>query len=138
MSHYIMTYLFHNETITEQLPEHQIFVFGSNLAGNHWKGAAKTAKEKFGAMQGVGRGWSGQSFAIPTQNEHLQAMPIHQIAHYIDDFKVYTQNHPKLTYFITAIGCGSTGFPVGDIAPLFKGISQNVILPLRFKPYIEA
>lgn len=132
-----MSYPYHNETIIQTLPENQVFVFGSNLAGNHHKGAAKIAYDYFGAMMGSGRGWAGQSFAIPTQNEHLQAMPIHQVEHYIHDFKIYTQNHPKFTYFVTAIGCGSTGFAVQDIAPLFKGISDNVILPIRFKPFLE-
>lgn len=131
-------YQYHNESMIEQLPDDQVFVFGSNLAGNHRKGAAKTALDKFGAMQGVGRGWSGQSFAIPTQNEHLQPMPLHQVEHYINDFKIYTQNHPKQTYFVTAVGCGSTGFPVQDIAPMFKGISDNVILPIRFKAFLES
>lgn len=131
-----MPYQYHNESIIEQLPDDQVFVFGSNLAGNHRKGAAKTALDKFGAMQGVGRGWSGQSFAIPTQNEHLQAMPIHQVEHYIKDFKIYTKNHPKFIYFITAIGCGSTGFHAKDIAPLFQDISDNVILPIRFKEFL--
>ncbi|KAA8735425.1 hypothetical protein F4V57_01085 [Acinetobacter qingfengensis] len=130
-------YRYHNEEKVTALPNDQIFVFGSNLAGNHYRGAAKTALENFGAMQGVGRGWSGQSFAIPTKNEHDQAMPLHQIQHYIDDFKIYTRNHAKLTYFVTGVGCGSTGFHLQDIAPLFKGISENVILPSRFKQFLE-
>lgn len=130
-------YQYHDETLITQLADHEVFVFGSNLAGAHDGGAAQTAKKYFGAMQGVGRGWSGQSFAIPTQNEHLQAMPIHQIQHYIEDFKIYTAHHPKLTYFITAIACGNVGYGVDEIAPLFKDISKNVILPLRFKAYLE-
>lgn len=129
-------YQYHDESIIQSLAEHHIFVFASNLAGKHEYGAAKTAYEHFGAMMGSGRGWAGQSYAIPTQNEHFQAMPLHQIEHYIQDFKVYTQNHAKFTYFVTAIGCGKTGFEIKDIAPLFKGISNNVILPIRFKPFL--
>lgn len=130
-------YNYHNETVVTALPQDQVFVFGSNLAGKHHGNAAKTAQQYFGALEGVGRGWSGQSFAIATLNEHLQPMPLSQIEHYIDDFKIYTKNHPQQTYFITAVGCGGAGYSAKDIAPLFSGISDNVILPLSFKDFLE-
>lgn len=41
------------ENITELEPD-DIFVFGSNLAGMHLGGAARTAVEKFGAIMGQG------------------------------------------------------------------------------------
>ncbi|TQR69607.1 hypothetical protein E2K73_04760 [Acinetobacter sp. RF15A] len=132
-----MTYHYHNESIVKSLPENTVFVFGSNMAGQHGGGAARTALEHFGAVMGVGRGWSGQSYAIPTMNEHLQQMPLSQIQHYIDDFKLYTKNHPKIKYFITSIGCGIAGYKVEEIAPMFKGISHNVILPQSFRPFVE-
>ncbi|WP_204348124.1 A1S_2505 family phage non-structural protein, partial [Stenotrophomonas maltophilia] len=81
------------------------------------------------AVEGVGRGWAGQSFAIPTLNEHIQQMPLSQIEHYVEDFKVYAKNHPKMKYFVTALGCGIAGYKVSEIAPLFKGIHHNVIFP---------
>lgn len=132
-----MTYQYHDENIIKALDSNTIFVFGSNMGGQHLAGAAKTALEHFGALTGVGRGWSGQSYAIPTMNEHLQQMPLSQIQHYIDDFKIYTKNHPKMTYFITSIGCGIAGYKVEEIAPMFNGISQNVILPQSFRPFVE-
>ncbi len=132
-----MTYHYHNESIIQSLPEHTVFVFGSNMAGKHLGGAAKTALHYFGAMMGVGRGWSGQSYAIPTMNEHLQQMPLSQIQHYVDDFKIYSKNHPKNTYFLTSIGCGVAGYTVEEIAPMFKGISKNVIFPNSFRPFVE-
>ena len=132
-----MTYHYHDETIIKSLPENTVFVFGSNMAGTHAGGAARIALENFGAMKGVGRGWAGQSFAIPTMNEHLQQMPLSQIQHYIDDFKIYTKNHPKTKYFITSVGCGVAGYKVEEIAPMFKGISHNVIFPASFRPFVE-
>ena len=132
-----MTYHYHDETIIKNLPDDTIFVFGSNMAGTHQGGAAKTALLHFGATKGVGRGWAGQSFAIPTMNEHLQQMPLSQIQHYIEDFKIYTKNHPKMKYFITAVGCGVAGYKVEEIAPMFKGISRNVIFPVSFRPFVE-
>lgn len=132
-----MTYQYHDESIIKSLAEDTVFVFGSNLAGTHAGGAAKTALLHFGAVKGVGRGWSGQSYAIPTMNEHLQQMPLSQIEHYIEDFKIYTKNHPKIKYFITSVGCGVAGYKVEEIAPMFKGISKNVIFPASFRPFVE-
>lgn len=132
-----MSYQYHDETIIKSLTEDTIFVFGSNLAGTHAGGAAKIALQHFGAMKGAGRGWSGQSYAIPTMNEHLQQMPLSQIQHYIEDFKIYTKNHPKMKYFITSVGCGVAGYKVEEIAPMFKGISKNVIFPHSFRPFVE-
>ena len=45
-----------------------IFVFGSNPEGRHGLGAAKVAKEKFGAHYGQGEGLQGNSYAIPTKD----------------------------------------------------------------------
>ena len=132
-----MSYQYHDESIITELPENTIFVFGSNLAGQHDNGAARIAAQYFAAVKGVGRGWAGQSFAIPTLNEHLQQMPLSQIAHYVNDFKIYAQNHQKMKYFLTALGCGIAGYKVSEIAPLFKGIHSNVIFPESFRPYIE-
>lgn len=132
-----MTYQYHDETIIKNLPDDTIFVFGSNMAGTHAGGAAKIALQHFGAMHGVGRGWSGQSFAIPTMNEHLQQMPLSQIEHYIHDFKLYVKNHPKSKFFITAVGCGVAGYKIEEIAPMFKGIAHHVIFPASFRPFVE-
>lgn len=133
MSHY----QYHDESMVTTLPENTIFVFGSNLAGLHQGGAAKTALKYFGAFWGSGRGWSGQSYAIPTMNEHAQSLPLSQIKHYVDDFKIYTANHPKNMYFVTPIGCGIAGYQIAEIAPLFSGISNNVIFPQSFQAFIE-
>jgi hypothetical protein len=43
------------------LQPNEIFVFGSNQRGAHAGGAARLAKEKFGAQEGVGEGLTGRS-----------------------------------------------------------------------------
>jgi len=45
-----------------------IFVFGSNPEGRHGAGAAKIAKDKFGAKYGQGKGLQGNAYAIPTKD----------------------------------------------------------------------
>lgn len=44
----------------ESLEENEVFVFGSNLDGYHIGGAARIAKERFGAVWGQGVGLQGK------------------------------------------------------------------------------
>lgn len=45
-----------------------VFVFGSNPEGRHGAGAAKVARERFGAVYGQGEGLQGNAYAIPTKD----------------------------------------------------------------------
>lgn len=49
-----------------------IFVFGSNPEGRHGAGAAKIAKDKFGAKRGVGEGLTGNAYALPTKDLRIK------------------------------------------------------------------
>lgn len=49
-----------------------IFVFGSNPEGRHGAGAAKIAKEQFGAVYGQGEGLHGNSYALPTKDLRIR------------------------------------------------------------------
>ena len=117
--------------MTYQCQEDEIFVFGSNLAGIHGKGAALTAKQKYGAIQGQGWGLQGNSFAIPTKDRNIKTLPLHTIKPYIDAFYLYAQNKPNRKFFVTAIGCGLAGYRHEEIAPMFLKFKdlKNVRLP---------
>jgi len=54
----------------------KIFVFGSNLAGRHGKGAALHARKHYGAIYGQGWGRQGNSYAIPTKDSKLKTVPL--------------------------------------------------------------
>ena len=114
--------------ITE-LAEGQIFVFGSNAAGHHDGGAARFALERFGAVYGQGCGLQGRSYAIPTMSGSLQ-----EIAHEIEEFIRFADQHPELTFLVTRIGCGIAGYSDADIAPFFANAYSlpNVYLPAEF------
>lgn len=45
-----------------------VFVFGSNPEGRHGAGAARVAREQFGAIYGQGEGLQGNSYALPTKD----------------------------------------------------------------------
>ena len=106
-----------------------IFVFGSNEAGRHGKGAALTARRDYGAVYGEGRGRTGNAYAIPTKDAHLRVRPLDAIARDVDVFLGYAQQHPELQFLVTAIGTGLAGYTHHDIAPLFKGAPVNCTLP---------
>ena len=114
--------------ITE-LTDDEVFVFGSNLAGQHGGGAARIAYETFGAEWGVGEGLTGQSYAIPTMQGGVET-----IKPYVDDFLAFAKAHQELFFYVTRIGCGIAGFRDRDIAPLFAGAVgvENICLPETF------
>ena len=116
------------EYITSLKPN-EIFVFGSNLAGMHGGGAARTARLYFGAVLGNGDGPQGQSYAIPTMQGGVET-----IQSYVDKFVSYAKAHPEQTFLVTPIGCGIAGFTPDDIAPLFeKAVDvENIHLPQSF------
>ena len=116
-----------------QLAANEIFVFGSNLDGHHYGGAARIAEEKFGAIFGQGVGLQGQSYAIPTMQGGVET-----IRPYVDEFIEFAKQHPELTFLVTRIGCGIAGFQDSEIAPLFRGAIgiENIALPQSFMDVI--
>lgn len=113
-----------------------IFVFGSNLRGVHGAGAAKFALEEHGAQWGIGVGRTGNSYAIPTKDWLIRTLPLTEIAPYVERFIDYAKAHPELTFQVTRIGCGLAGYTPADIAPMFKGVPDNCIMPEDFKPWL--
>lgn len=106
-----------------------IFVFGSNLAGRHGKGAARAAKEIYGAVQGVGVGRTGNAYAIPTKDSALKTLPLRTIKAFVNQFIEYAEEHPELSFEVTRIGCGLAGWTDEEIAPMFSGCPGNCLLP---------
>jgi len=118
----------------EFLEPNEVFVFGSNEAGIHGAGAAKTALDKFGAVLGQGFGPQGQSFAIPTKNWKVSTLSIIFIQQYVIRFLMYADYHPELKFYVTEIGCGLAGYEPEDIAWMFREVmeDENIYLPQRF------
>lgn len=106
-----------------------IFVFGSNLAGRHGKGAALYALEHKGAIYGRGVGPQGNSYAIPTKGMRLQVLPLETIQLYVNTFIEYAKHNPELEFEVTRIGCGLAGYKDEQIAPMFKNAPPNCHLP---------
>lgn len=116
------------ENITELGPD-EVFVFGSNLAGHHTGGAARTAMRLFGAEWGQGVGMQGRSYAIPTMHGGPDT-----IKPYVDQFIDLAREWDQTTFYVTRVGCGIAGHTDEEIAPLFADALElyNVRLPESF------
>lgn len=129
-------------------PQGAVFVFGSNLAGRHGAGAAKAARDQYGAIYSVGFGPAGMSYAIPTKDGRdganlaspEQVLPLHEIADYVNAFIRYARAHPELRFHLASPGCGLAGYSPREIAPLFRhgyGL-PNCSFPQSWKEHLLA
>lgn len=116
----------------------EIFVFGSNTQGYHSLGAAHTARVEYGAIYGQARGKQGDAYAIVTKElrSHLPPIKLASIEGEVKEFLDYAREHPELTFKVTRIGCGLTGFKDEQIAPMFKDHPSNCKMPPEWKKYL--
>lgn len=107
-----------------------IFVFGSNRAGRHGKGAAKFAKDHYGAIYGQGEGLQGNAYALPTKDENLRCLSLEEIDRHIGEFIGFAHMNPDLLFLLTPVGTGLAGHSKIDILRLIKtyAIPRNVVL----------
>lgn len=115
-----------------------IFVFGSNLAGRHGKGAALCALRMHGAKYGQGVGRQGNGYAIPTKDEALDPLPLAEIKEYVDEFLEYARRMKDERFQVTAVGCGLAGYKPRQIAPMFRDAPANCDLPREFRELLDA
>jgi len=117
------------ENIGNLLPN-EIFVFGSNLLGQHLGGAAKLAHDKFGARWGVGHGITGQCYAFPTLDENMEPMHASNLKAYAASLKTTAELVQTKLFLLTKVGCGIARFKEEEMIPLFADMPKNVIKPL--------
>ena len=115
----------------DNLADNEIFVFGSNQQGIHGKGAALDAKNKFGAVQGVGEGLTGQSYALPTKSTPYRSLTINEVSKNLDTFLQFAADNPDKTFKMSAIGTDLANFKPQEIADILfsKNIPNNVYVP---------
>jgi hypothetical protein len=106
------------------------FVFGSNLAGRHGKGAAKHAVDFYYAEYGVGIGPTGLAYAIPTKDENLKVLPLPAIEAYFQDFVKYARQNLDITFELTPFGTGLAGYSRKQIIAIVNKypLPNNVLL----------
>ena len=117
-----------------------IFVFGSNPEGRHGAGAAKVAREQFGAVYGQGEGLQGNAYALPTkdlrvkENNGLRSISPEQITESIKRmYDVARQNPNKQFKVAYTNGLNETtlnGYTGREMIQMFKDagpIPSNVV-----------
>lgn len=111
------------------LKQNQIFIFGSNLAGNHAGGAARYAYDNFDAEWGVGEGLTGRCYAFPTLTKNMAQVSNTELkASRLNLYKTANDN-PDKEFLLTKVGCGIAGFPEWRIKKLFTNVPINIIKP---------
>ena len=127
------------------MPVNGIFVFGSNEGSStggpatHGTGAAKTARQLFGAIQGQSRGLQGQSYALVTKKfwDVKKSSTLPEIGKEIQDMLLFAKTRPDLKFYVTKIGTENAGYTEQEIKEIFeklaKFIPDNVILPEVFE-----
>lgn len=112
-----------------------VFVFGSNEAGRHGKGAALEARRVYGAQYGIGEGRTGNAYAIPTKTRDLRPRALDAILASVETFKMYARANPDLTFIVTRVGCGLAGYRDDQIGPMFVDAPNNCALPAVWEKF---
>jgi hypothetical protein len=107
-----------------------VFVFGSNIRGEHGAGAARHAVERFGAIMGQGEGLHGASYAIPTM-EGWESL-VSAVARFL----VFAMENPSMTFQVTRIGTGIAGWADEEVAPLFQASPENCQFSSVWLPWL--
>lgn len=136
----------------EDLHPNEVFVFGSNSAGNHYGGAANLAFHRFGAVWGVGEGLRGNSYALPTLNAKMKPISVQALSvHFKFLFREIDAN-PQMIFLLTKVGCGIAGFSIKSVANAFwsavktfyegrwtdcvGSLPENLVIPEEFYDYM--
>ncbi len=131
-------------TITSLQPD-QIFVFGSNPEGRHGAGAAKYAKDNFGAIYGQGEGLQGQSYALPTkdlrvkENKSLRSISSSDITNSIKKLYALASRSNKEFLVSDYSGKNLNGYTGQEMADMFVNagpIPVNVIFHENFNKLV--
>lgn len=115
------------------LQPNEIFVFGSNLGGKHYGGAARQAHESFGAEMGIGEGLTGQCFAFPTLDREFNQLSVDVLGVARNILYNTCRMHPDKRFLLTKVGCGLAGYPETTMRGLFANPPSNLILPEDWK-----
>jgi hypothetical protein len=108
----------------------EIFVFGSNRAGRHGKGAALYAAQHYGAQRGIGEGLTGDAYALPTKGLDLERLPFEEIDAAICRFLHVARMMSEVRFLLTPVGTGLAGHSKRDVWAVLarEGLPSNVVL----------
>ena len=123
---------FNNKGFIIELEDNEVFVFGSNLNGNHAGGSAKQAYEDFGAIFGNGDGIQGighdfKSYAFPTLDTEMKKLPTENIKQSFDNLIKVANWCSEKIFYLTPVGQGIAGFTKEEIESVMPKLPKNII-----------
>lgn len=125
------------------LPPNGIFVYGANTEGRHGLGAAKVAREKFGAIYGK-TGLQGQSYGIITKDLRATSHPsvsIEAITKQIGDLYRFAETRQDLEFYVAYSGKGKNlnNYTPREMADMFASfpIPNNMVFEEEFSKLVE-
>jgi len=130
--------------LINELPENCVFVYGANPEGIHGAGAAKVAREKFGAVYGK-TGWVGKSYSLITKDLRINkhpSIPEKEIKWEIDDLYITAAVHSDKDFYIAYTGNGTNlnGYTNQQMADMFSScgvIPDNIIFEEEFAKLLK-
>ena len=132
--------------LIDKLRPNQVFVFGSNTEGRHGAGAAKTAKDKFGAIYGQAEGPQGQSYAIITKDltkddKKHPSRTKEQIIEQIHKLYEYAKANPNKEFLVaySSTGRNLNYYTNQEMAEMFANeeIPSNIVFEEGFNELVS-
>ena len=124
--------------VITSLPPNGIFVYGANTEGRHGLGAAKVAREKFGAIYGK-TGLQGQSYGIITKDLGATSHPsvsVDEILKQIEYLYEFARHEPGLEFYVAYSGKGKNlnGYTPDQMAGMFAShpVPDNIVFEEEF------
>lgn len=127
-----------------ELRAHEVYVFESNRLGKHYHGDQKVAFDRYGARWGAGEGHFGQTYAIPTLDEHLNKVSEKELKESLVRFIEYVDVHRSLKFYMRRIGIRLFGVETmkrllweaaREVSPdpEWRSIPSNLVIPKEFE-----
>lgn len=114
-----------------------IFVFGSNMRGEHTEGHAQVAARFHKAQAGEWDGRTGNAYAIPYRDNDFRLMPLTAIRGYVERLAAYATEHRALTLQVSRFACEKGAFSDAEVAALFRAVPPNCALPALWQRVLD-
>ena len=114
-----------------------IFVFGSNMQGEHTEGHAAVAARFHQAQTGDAEGRTGNAYAIPYRDRQMRLLPLREIAQHVEKCKAYADSHRSSLLQVARFACEKGAFSDAEIANLFRQAPPNCVLPAVWQRTLE-
>ena len=114
-----------------------MFVFGSNMLGEHDDGIALLAARFHRAETGIWRGPTGNAYAIPYRSELRRLLSLAEIARHVAGLRQFAASKPTLALRVARFACARGEYLDAEIAPLFARMPTNCALPALWRRVLD-